>query len=80
MPENWRPVLSLEENLEAGSASLDLPDNMVPVGLDSTQSLPQRSNRVAYCDKCRNGKPPRCHHCSVCKTDLILSSISLLAL
>ena len=22
---------------------------------------------IGYCPKCRNVKPPRCHHCSVCK-------------
>lgn len=22
---------------------------------------------LGYCTKCRNVKPPRCHHCSVCK-------------
>jgi len=21
----------------------------------------------AYCSRCQNGKPPRCHHCSICK-------------
>lgn len=22
---------------------------------------------LGYCPRCRNVKPPRCHHCSVCK-------------
>nr|GEX10545.1 probable protein S-acyltransferase 12 [Tanacetum cinerariifolium] len=51
VPENWKPPS--EENLEAGvSTSEDVPE--------STQAL-------GYCRYCRNGKPPRCHHCSVCQ-------------
>lgn len=28
--------------------------------LDTTPAMP-------FCNRCQNGKPPRCHHCSVCK-------------
>ncbi|KAJ6400786.1 hypothetical protein OIU84_016253 [Salix udensis] len=57
VPENWRAVLP-EEALEAGSSLNDRPDCVVDtVGLD----------RRAFCNYCQNGKPPRCHHCSVCQ-------------
>ncbi|GJW63412.1 hypothetical protein Tco_0115296 [Tanacetum coccineum] len=49
VPENWKPPS--EENLEAGvSTSEDVPESIQALG---------------YCRYCRNGKPPRCHHCSV---------------
>ncbi|KAI9181296.1 hypothetical protein LWI28_013519 [Acer negundo] len=70
VPENWRPVLSSEESLEAGSSSITTSDTVGTEGLDSTLSISEELNRrqrVGYCDKCRNGKPPRCHHCSVCQ-------------
>lgn len=25
-----------------------------------------------YCSRCQNGKPPRCHHCSVCKSPFLM--------
>ncbi|TXG63088.1 hypothetical protein EZV62_010082 [Acer yangbiense] len=70
VPENWRPVLSSEESLEAGSSSITTSDTVGSEGLDSTLSISEgldRRQQVGYCDKCRNGKPPRCHHCSVCQ-------------
>ncbi|KAK0580274.1 hypothetical protein LWI29_000184 [Acer saccharum] len=70
VPENWRPVLSSEESLEAGSSSITTSDTVGSEGLDSTLSISEgldRRRQVGYCDKCRNGKPPRCHHCSVCQ-------------
>ncbi|XP_015389654.1 probable protein S-acyltransferase 12 isoform X3 [Citrus sinensis] len=64
VPENWRSVSvssssSSGVNLEAGTSSQSL-DN---VGPDARG--PSRS--VGFCDRCQNGKPPRCHHCSVCQ-------------
>ncbi|KAG5231513.1 protein S-acyltransferase [Salix suchowensis] len=57
VPENWRAVLP-EEALEAGSSLNDRPDCVVDTdGLD----------RRVFCNYCQNGKPPRCHHCSVCQ-------------
>lgn len=57
VPENWRAVLP-EEALETGSSLNDRSDCVVATdGLD----------RRAFCNHCENGKPPRCHHCSVCQ-------------
>ena len=61
VPENWRAV-SAEDNLEVGS-SLAAGDD----------GFGRRSRGGGgYCIHCQNGKPPRCHHCSVCKSNLNL--------
>lgn len=60
VPENWR-----EENLEAGS-STSMDCVATGDGLD-------RRPGVGYCNQCQNGKPPRCHHCSVCKPKIFFS-------
>lgn len=74
VPENWRSVSvssssSSGVNLEAGTSSQSL-DN---VGPDARG--PSRS--VGFCDRCQNGKPPRCHHCSVCKHVMVLLSLEV---
>ncbi|KAM7275880.1 hypothetical protein ACFE04_017746 [Oxalis oulophora] len=63
VPDNWRPVLS-EENLEAGS-SVPALDTVEPEVSDVNGS--ERRQSRGYCVRCQNGKPPRCHHCSVCQ-------------
>ncbi|KAJ6972601.1 protein S-acyltransferase 12 isoform X1 [Populus alba x Populus x berolinensis] len=61
VPENWRAVLP-EEALETGSSLNDSSDCVVAAdGLD----------RRAFCNHCQNGKPPRCHHCSVCRPSFL---------
>ncbi|XP_031263590.1 probable protein S-acyltransferase 12 [Pistacia vera] len=64
VPDNWTAVL-----LEAGSSSRS-SDYAGPETLDSTRPFSDGLDGgppVGYCDRCRNGKPPRCHHCSVCQ-------------
>lgn len=76
VPDNWRAVLS-EERLEAGSSSIS-SDYSGPETLDSARPFSDGLDRgppVAYCDRCRNGKPPRCHHCSVCKPSFCFSVV-----
>lgn len=65
VPENWKPAV--EENLEEGS-SMTLSDYVTPENLVSTSEALERRPAVRYCSQCQNGKPPRCHHCSVCKS------------
>ncbi|KAI7737233.1 hypothetical protein M8C21_012120 [Ambrosia artemisiifolia] len=55
VPDNWKPPS--QENLEAG------PDTSASTSLD----VPENRQALGYCRYCRNGKPPRCHHCSVCQ-------------
>ncbi|XP_024964104.1 probable protein S-acyltransferase 12 [Cynara cardunculus var. scolymus] len=65
VPENWKPTS--EENLEAG-ISTSLSDYMVLDNSASTSlDVPESRQALSYCRFCRNGKPPRCHHCSVCQ-------------
>ena len=80
VPENWKPVME-EGNFEEGT-SMPLSDFAVPENLASTLSSSdgvERRPAVGYCSHCENGKPPRCHHCSVCKLSLqlILCALSV---
>ena len=76
VPENWRPAVTEEENLEGGGSSSSImtsSDHVAPDALVPTWSSDGLERKQAgYCAHCQNGKPPRCHHCSICK------SISLL--
>ncbi|RCV12962.1 hypothetical protein SETIT_2G308900v2 [Setaria italica] len=33
---------------------------------DPGSSSEEQGSAPSYCSRCQNGKPPRCHHCSVC--------------
>ena len=63
VPGNWRPSLD-EEQLEAGIATT--LSNHVADGPSISDEMERRPS-TGYCHRCQNGKPPRCHHCSVCK-------------
>ncbi|KAF7137633.1 hypothetical protein RHSIM_Rhsim07G0000800 [Rhododendron simsii] len=68
VPENWKLVVE-EGNSEEGS-SMPLTDCVAPENLASAISSSdgmERRHGVRYCRQCENGKPPRCHHCSVCQ-------------
>ncbi|KAK8487287.1 hypothetical protein V6N11_012790 [Hibiscus sabdariffa] len=56
VPPNWRPTAD-EERGEAD-----------PLNDSEFNGLPSDSSnqRIRYCRKCNQLKPPRCHHCSVC--------------
>nr|POE75066.1 putative protein s-acyltransferase 12 [Quercus suber] len=70
VPENWRPAVTEEENLEAGGSSsiITSSDHVAPDALVPTWSSDGLERKqVGYCAHCQNGKPPRCHHCSICQ-------------
>ncbi|KAK8636197.1 hypothetical protein V6N13_004903 [Hibiscus sabdariffa] len=55
VPENWRADFA-EENPEVGSSLAAAEDG-----------FERRTRGGGYCTHCQNGKPPRCHHCSICR-------------
>ncbi|CAN6480271.1 unnamed protein product [Victoria cruziana] len=66
VPPNWRPAVDEESGDTIPLASSEFVNQVVgpqqsPVFVDPSNS------RVRYCRKCNQLKPPRCHHCSVCK-------------
>ena len=63
VPANWRPAADEERGESDPLTSLEF------VGLQTDSSNP----RVRFCRKCNQPKPPRCHHCSVCKSPLRFS-------
>ncbi|RYR79557.1 hypothetical protein Ahy_A01g004362 [Arachis hypogaea] len=57
VPLNWRPAIDEERGED---------DPLVASEFGNLQSDPS-GQRVCYCRKCNQLKPPRCHHCSVCE-------------
>ncbi|KAJ6801649.1 putative protein S-acyltransferase 12 [Iris pallida] len=66
VPVNWRP--NFEERLEIAN-SMTLTGNIAPEIRASERSSPEgpEMREIPYCTRCQNGKPPRCHHCSICQ-------------
>ncbi|XP_031393118.1 probable protein S-acyltransferase 12 isoform X2 [Punica granatum] len=65
VPENWRPVPE-EESLEAGGSVAFGPEPSSSAAWPSSDGS-RSGPAIGFCNQCRNGKPPRCHHCSVCQ-------------
>jgi palmitoyltransferase ZDHHC2/15/20 len=65
VPPNWNLDFDVETGETAPLASSEFNGQM-----NSQQSMTHGGTgnpRVRYCRKCNQLKPPRCHHCSVCK-------------
>ncbi|XP_073309270.1 probable protein S-acyltransferase 13 [Primulina huaijiensis] len=62
VPANWK--MSPQQNVEDGSSVISSISVVFP---NMTSSQGSERKPTGYCDRCQNGKPPRCHHCSVCK-------------
>lgn len=67
VPPNYRPIVD-EERGET--------DRLTGSEFNPLTTPDPTNSRIRYCRKCNQIKPPRCHHCSVCK----LNSFSLLLL
>lgn len=76
VPVNWRPILEAENVEIASSMASDYVDPESRTSLWTSEE-PGRRTDVGYCVRCQNGKPPRCHHCSICKSFYHLSFASL---
>ena len=57
VPPNWRPIMDEERGEGDPLTGSDF-------GVSPADASKQR---VRYCRKCSQMKPPRCHHCSVCE-------------
>ncbi|KAL7158976.1 hypothetical protein ABFS83_02G179300 [Erythranthe nasuta] len=66
VPANWRvlPDQNVEQENFISSSSLAAVDNSA---LASSSDGIEKRSAPGYCSRCQNGKPPRCHHCSVCE-------------
>lgn len=66
VPPYWRP----ESDEEKGDADPLMASEYNGPGAGPEQgTMPSDSSnqKVRFCRKCNQFKPPRCHHCSVCK-------------
>ncbi|XP_051215976.1 probable protein S-acyltransferase 12 isoform X1 [Lolium perenne] len=65
VPQNWRRAAEedgMDVNNSTAISNYVATDNVNrPLSLSEEQGHTPR-----YCSRCQNGKPPRCHHCSVC--------------
>ncbi|KAL3517330.1 hypothetical protein ACH5RR_024232 [Cinchona calisaya] len=66
VPDNWKLVPA--EDFEEGN-STTIPRNVgseISASTLSSSDATETRPAVPYCNHCQNGKPPRCHHCSIC--------------
>ncbi|GKU95458.1 hypothetical protein SLEP1_g8815 [Rubroshorea leprosula] len=66
VPPNWGPlrdeeIADTDPLMVSGYGTPDLDVNQLPVVSDTT------NQEIRFCRKCSQFKPPRTHHCSVCK-------------
>ncbi|KAI3444358.1 hypothetical protein Pfo_001023 [Paulownia fortunei] len=66
VPANWKvlPEQNVEKENFISSNNLAPDDNSA---MPSSSEGIERRPALGYCNRCQNGKPPRCHHCSVCQ-------------
>jgi palmitoyltransferase len=65
VPPNWNLDFDEERGETAPLSSSEYSSQM---NTQQSMALGDTGNpRVRYCRKCNQLKPPRCHHCSVCK-------------
>ncbi|XP_057994528.1 probable protein S-acyltransferase 14 isoform X2 [Hevea brasiliensis] len=65
VPTSWRP--SIDEERGDADPLIGLEHGGANLGLNQSSVLGEPANqRMRFCRKCNQFKPPRCHHCSVC--------------
>lgn len=65
VPANWKMLP--QQNVEDGNSVISSISVVITNSATMTTSQGLERKPTGFCDRCQNGKPPRCHHCSVCK-------------
>lgn len=73
VPPNWRAVM----DEEIGETDSLVGAEYNGVALASNQLSDLDNQRVRFCRKCNQFKPPRCHHCSVCEFFEVIFYVSV---
>ncbi|KAL0464965.1 UNVERIFIED_CONTAM: putative protein S-acyltransferase 12 [Sesamum latifolium] len=65
VPANWKasPEHNVADENFISCTSLASDNSAGPSSSEGIEKRPP----LSYCNRCQNGKPPRCHHCSVCQ-------------
>ncbi|KAM3365180.1 hypothetical protein ACQJBY_015125 [Aegilops geniculata] len=64
VPENWRHAAE-EDGMYANNSST-ISNNVATDCVNPPSTSEEQGHAPRYCSRCQNGKPPRCHHCSIC--------------
>lgn len=68
VPPYWRPELDEEKSdVDPLMASEYSGPGAVPEQGAVHVQIDSANQKTRFCRKCNHFKPPRCHHCSVCK-------------
>lgn len=66
VPLNWRP--EMDEERDDQDPLMGSEYNGEGLGSNQLTMLGDPADqRIRFCRKCNQYKPPRCHHCSVCE-------------
>uniref|UniRef100_A0A453B850 S-acyltransferase n=1 Tax=Aegilops tauschii subsp. strangulata TaxID=200361 RepID=A0A453B850_AEGTS len=64
VPENWRHAAE-GDGMYANNSST-ISNNVATDCVNPPSTSEEQGHAPRYCSRCQNGKPPRCHHCSIC--------------
>lgn len=71
VPENWRHAAE-EDGMDVHNSRTILNNISTDSGDPALSTSEEQGSAIGYCSRCQNGKPPRCHHCSVCKSAFLV--------